>query len=218
MFRHTLKAILIAFLVTSTACTSTTVVNSRPQGARVYIDGAFIGEAPATHSDTVTATTKNLVKLELPGYKQTNGIIAADQWVTSKVVFSVICGAFTLIGLVGLLWSTEYRPSYEFTLAPDVGTVPNYAPAPGYGPPPTYQPAPVPGPPAYQPPPGQYQPPPQYQQQPPQYQPPQYQQAPQYPPNAPPPGYQPPPPAPGGNVSPPPPPPRLYDPDGLVRR
>jgi hypothetical protein len=205
LLRHGFKVVLVAFMVNTLSCTSTTVVNSRPQGARVYIDGAFIGEAPATHSDTVTASTKNMVRLEMPGYKETKGIIAADQWVTSRTALSIVCGLFTLVGLIGLLWSTEYRPSYEFTLTPEVGTIPTYQPAPGYGTsgygtpqPPQYQPAPVQPPPAYQPPPGQYQPPPgQYQQPPPQYQPA---------------------PGAGGYVPPPPPPPRAYDPDGLLGR
>ncbi len=212
MIRDGLKAFIIAFLGASMACTSTTVVNSRPQGARVFIDGAFVGEAPATHSETVTASTKNMVRLEMPGYKEAKGIIAADQWNGAKVAGSVVCGLLSLVGFIGLLWSTEYKPTYEFTMVPETGGMPgNYAPAPGYGPPTGYQPAP--SPPQYQPPqyqqpqypPQHYAPPPPPPGQPPQYQPPQ-----QY---APPPSQ----PQPGGYAPPPPPPPRVYDPDGLLK-
>jgi PEGA domain len=206
MIRDGLKAFLIALLTASMACTSTTVVNSRPQGARVFIDGAFVGEAPATHSETVTASTKNMVRLEMPGYKEAKGVIAADQWNGAKVAGSVVCGLLSLVGFIGLLWSTEYKPTYEFTLVPETGGLPgNYAPAPGYGPPTGYQPAP--SPPQYQQP--QY-PPPQYAPPPPPPSPQPYQQPPQYAP--------PPQPQPGGYVPPPPPPPRVYDPDGLLKR
>ncbi len=121
-------------------CTSSTIINSRPDRAMVSVDGQNLGEAPAQWSETVWAGTKNTVRLSLPGYRDANGIIAADQWSIGRVVISILCF------LPGLLWSTDYRPSYEFALQPDDNGYP--APPPGYYPPGYYQPpppAPAPG-------------------------------------------------------------------------
>lgn len=142
----------------ASACTSSTVISSRPTGANVYVDGMDIGPSPAQWSSTVWAGTKNNVRLTLPGYSDAQSIISADQWSVGRVVVSVLCF------LPGLLWSTDYRPSYEFALQPLQTYSPGYPP-PGYGyPPPGYAPQPgyAPPPPGYAPQPAQPPPPPVY--------------------------------------------------------
>ena len=198
-------ALLVAF---SSGCTSTTLINTRPTGARVEVDGRYIGDAPASYSETVTAWTRNQVRLTLAGYKQNIGFISADNWVGSKVAGSVILGltCLPLIGFIGLIWSTEYRPSYDFLLEPEVGTVPGYGvPVQGGG---GYQTAPMAPPqPSYQPQGGTFGPGPQ--------QPANQQMQPQ--PMGPQGGFErQPAPMPSSPTPPPPPPPlRKYDPDGL---
>ncbi|MDP3233746.1 MAG: PEGA domain-containing protein [Myxococcales bacterium] len=126
-------------------CTSSTIINSRPDRAMVTVDGQNLGEAPAQWSDTVWAGTKNSVRLSMPGYRDTNAIISADQWSVGRVIISILCF------LPGLLWSTDYRPSYEFALQPESGGYQapgSYPPPPGYyaPPPPGYAPQPAPPP------------------------------------------------------------------------
>jgi len=131
---------MFTFLIL-TNCTSSTIISSRPTGANVVVDGQNLGEAPAQWSDTVWAGTKNNVQLSLPGYIDSRSIIAADQWSIGRVVVSVLCF------FPGLLWSTDYRPSYEFALQPAAGwNQPSGQMPPGYYPPPI--------------PPGAYPPPP----------------------------------------------------------
>lgn len=196
----------LAALAFTSACTSTTLINTRPSGAHIEVDGRYIGESPASWSETVTATTRNHVNYSLAGYKPGVGSIAADQWTGSKVAGSVILGltCLPLIGFVGLIWSTDYKPSYEFLLEPDAGGVPGYGTpvAPGSQPMQPVQPNNSFGPaPAPQP----------------QYQPnatPNYQPQPMQPAPANPGSFGPP-----ANPTPPPPPPplRTFDPDGLRR-
>lgn len=134
---------IAAVMCTSVSCTSSTLISSRPTGASVNVDGIDIGDSPAQWSSTVWAGTKNHVRLSLPGYADVMSTIAADQWSVGRVVVSVLCF------LPGLLWSTDYRPSYEFTLQPTAGTIPV---SPGYAPPAGYQPPPSSyGPPPYSP-------------------------------------------------------------------
>lgn len=147
---------LSLLLTVFAGCTSTTTILSRPTGANVSVDGQNLGPAPALWSNTVWAGTKNHVRLSMQGYQDVNTTIAADQWSVGRVVASVLCF------LPGLLWSTDYRPEYEFALQPAGGYgVPGELP-PGYYPPPSssYPPPPPAGNPAYAPPPP---PPPGYQ-------------------------------------------------------
>ena len=125
------------FSVLASACTSSTIIASRPAGANVFVDGHDLGQAPAQWSETVWAGTKNTVRLSLPGYNDTNATIAADQWSVGRVIASVLCF------LPGLLWSTDYRPSYEFALQPAAGG--GWYQAPGQMPPGYYPPPPAPG-------------------------------------------------------------------------
>ncbi|MDX2013164.1 MAG: PEGA domain-containing protein [Myxococcaceae bacterium] len=134
-----MRAFVFAGLAVALAsgCTSSTIINSRPPGATVTVDGQNLGQAPAQWSETVWAGTKNTVRLSLPGYNDTNATIAADQWSVGRVIASVLCF------LPGLLWSTDYRPSYEFALQPAAGG--GWYQQPGQMPPGYYPPPPAPG-------------------------------------------------------------------------
>ncbi len=194
-----MRRLVAALLVASTGCTSSTLITSRPERARVAVDGQEVGETPAQWSQTVWAFTRNSVLLSKEGYQDGRFTMEANDWQTGRVVVSVVC-----CFLPGLLWSTDYKPTYLFTLQPN-------APWPGYGQPAEQQYPPQPGqPPQYQPQP-QYQPPQQgYPPLQPQYPPPPQQQ--EYQPiNVPPPPALPPPVRPGPEA------PR-YDPDGLLGR
>lgn len=131
--------LLLVLLLVLCACTSTTTINSRPTGAKVTVDGQYAGTTPTEWSQTVWANTKNHVRLQMPGYRELFTYISADDWQTGRVIASILCF------LPGLLWSTEYKPTYEFVLEPEGGTVPVPTYAPGQ-PPPGYQPQPPPPP------------------------------------------------------------------------
>ena len=51
-------ALLVVGLITLASCTSTTIINSVPQGAAVYIGQERVGTTPFTYSDTkIVAST-----------------------------------------------------------------------------------------------------------------------------------------------------------------
>jgi PEGA domain len=172
-------------------CVSTTTIQSRPQGARIFLDGAPVGNTPYALSDTKMVGSTTQIRLEYPGYQTFNGVIVRNEELD---VLALIGG---ILLLVPLLWVMGYQPNHVFDLQPLApGGYPGAA-AP-YGNPPgapeAYPPAPASGqgyPPApaqgYPPPPAQGYPPPPAQGYPPA-------PAQGYPP-APAQGYPPPPPA-----------------------
>jgi hypothetical protein len=150
------------------ACSSSTVIQSNPSGARLYLNGEPVGTTPYTMSDTKIVGSTTTVRLEYPGYEPTMGAVVRNE---EFDVGACIGGVFLL---VPFLWIMSYKPTHTFEMRP-MGAVPGYGAPPGY---PAPYGAPPPGQPGY-PPQGQYPPQPGY---PPQGQPP-----PGYPPPPPPP-------------------------------
>src|ERR1700704_5961761 len=56
-------------------CASETVIRSNPPGAKVFIDGAYVGQTPYTMSDTKIVGSTTGVRLEYPGFQPTSASI-----------------------------------------------------------------------------------------------------------------------------------------------
>ena len=79
-----MKSAVLLLLVFSasaslTSCSSTTVMNSKPQGAKLYMDGQFKGETPFPYSDTKIVGSTTTIKLTLPGYEPFDGILSRNE-------------------------------------------------------------------------------------------------------------------------------------------
>jgi hypothetical protein len=156
-------AAVVSLWAVITACTSSTLINSQPQGARLFLNGEPVGTTPFTMSDTRIVGSTTSVRLEYPGYDTVNGVISRNE---EFDVGACIGGVFLL---VPFLWIMGYKPVHTFELRPS-GGMPGMAPgvpasAWGAPPPPAYPPpaaAPPPAgypPPAGAPPPAGYPPP-----------------------------------------------------------
>lgn len=138
--RHSLPLRLAAAstLLAFASCASTTMIQSQPTGAKVYLNGEPVGVTPYAMTDTKIVGTTTMVRLEYPGYEPLNGVIARNEELD---VGACIGGFFVL---VPWLWIMRYKPVHVFELHP-AGAYPGGAyPPPGYppaGPPPGYPPA-----------------------------------------------------------------------------
>jgi hypothetical protein len=139
-------ATVAAIVLSLAACASTTIIQSVPSGARLYLNGEAAGSTPYTMTDTKIVGSSTTVRLELPGYEPTTGLITRNEEFDAG---ACIGGIFLL---VPFLWIEGYKPLHTFELR----LAGQYAPPPGYGAPPQY--APPPGY-AYPPQPGAAQPP-----------------------------------------------------------
>lgn len=165
-------------LVAFAGCASSTVLQSQPPGARVFLNNVPVGTTPYTMTDQNIVGTATQVRLEYPGYQPLNTYIVRNE---DLDVLPLIGG---LICLVPFLWVMRYNPTHVYALQPAGGGPPG-----GWGAPQGYPPSAE----GYPPPqPGVYQPPAQgYPQQPEQGYPPAQQPGPAgYP--TPPAGYPPP--------------------------
>lgn len=149
----------IACVITLAAfagCASSTVIQSQPPGARVFLNNVPVGTTPYTMTDANIVGTATQVRLEYPGY----------QPLTTYIVRSEELDALAFIGgfflLVPFLWMMKYSPSHFYQLQPEV---PGAAPG-GWGAPGGYPPGYPPPQGAYPPPQGAYPEQPQQPQQP----------------------------------------------------
>ena len=135
------------------ACSSETVIRSNPPGAKVFLDGSYVGTTPYTMSDTKIVGSTTSVRLEYPGYQPLDASIHRSE---EFDVVACIGGVFLL---VPFLWIMGYKADHTFELAPGGGGYPPPAGYPqqgGYPPPQGGYPPPQGG---YPPPQGGYPPP-----------------------------------------------------------
>jgi hypothetical protein len=107
------------------ACTSSTVIRSNPSGAKVFLDGMYVGTTPYTMSDTKIVGSTTSVRLEYPGMAPVVTTIKRSE---EFDVAACIGGVFLL---VPFLWIMGYRPDHMFDIAAQGQAYPGY-PQQGY--------------------------------------------------------------------------------------
>lgn len=105
-------SLLLAVSILFTSCVSTTMIQSNPKGAKVYINGEPVGLTPYTYSDTKIVGSITTVKLEKEGFEPLNTSFARDEEVD---VGAVVGGIFVL---VPFLWVMKYKRTHTYELTP----------------------------------------------------------------------------------------------------
>lgn len=102
-------AVLAAVSLTA-ACTSSTMIRSRPTGAKVYLNGAYAGETPYQMSDSKIVGSTTRVRLEHPGYEP------LDAWISRNEEVDGLALVGGLFFLIPFLWVMEYQPDHTYEL------------------------------------------------------------------------------------------------------
>jgi hypothetical protein len=129
------------------SCASSTIIMSQPPGAKLYLNGEPVGQTPYTMTDTKIVGSTTAVRLELPGFEPSTGVISRNE---EFDVGACIGGVFVLFPF---LWIMGYKANHTFEMRPlGAGAPGGYPPGspPGFPPPPA----------GYPPPPAGYPPPP----------------------------------------------------------
>lgn len=108
----TIKGAIIIFAFFFTGCASTTMIQSNPNGAKVYLNGEEVGMTPYTHRDTKIVGSTTAVRLEKDGYQTLNTSFSRNEEVD---VGAVIGGC---IVWVPFLWTMKYKPIHSYELVP----------------------------------------------------------------------------------------------------
>lgn len=114
MKKMTMKLIaaLLAILVLTASCSSSTMITSSPEGAKVYLNGELVGTTPYKHSDTKIVGSSSDIKLEKEGYEPFYTVLTRNE---KADVGAIIGGIFVL---VPFLWTMKYKPQHAYELRP----------------------------------------------------------------------------------------------------
>lgn len=105
-------AILLAVTVLFASCSSTTLIQSDPSGAKVYMNGEYKGVTPYSYSDTKIVASSTDVRLEKEGYETLHTVLSRDERVD---VGAIVGGVFFLFPF---LWTMKYNPTHTYELRP----------------------------------------------------------------------------------------------------
>jgi hypothetical protein len=127
---HRPLAFALATTMALGACSSSTMIRSNPSGARVFLDGEYVGTTPYEMTDTKIVGSATSVRIEYPGLQPMVSSIKR-----SEEFDAVAClgGVFLL---VPFLWVMGYKAdhSYELMGGQPYPAYPGYPPQ-GYPPP-----------------------------------------------------------------------------------
>lgn len=109
-------------------CASQTMIRSRPDGAKIYMDGAYKGTTPYQHEDTKIVAATTSIRLLKDGYQDLNVTLTRNE---ELHVGALIGGLFFFIPF---LWITGYHEDHVYDLmlasTQPAALTPTLAPAP----------------------------------------------------------------------------------------
>ncbi len=105
-------SLVLAGTILLSSCVSTTMIQSTPSGAKVYLNGESVGKTPYSHTDTKIVGSTTTVKLEKEGYEPLNTSFSRNEEVD---VGAIIGGLFVWIPF---LWTMKYKPIHTYELSP----------------------------------------------------------------------------------------------------
>lgn len=102
----------VILLVLFASCASTTMIESIPSGAKVFLDDNYVGETPYKMTDTEIIFTCTYVRLEKEGFETLHTDICRDEEVD---IGPVVGGCFLVFPW---LWAMKYYPNHTYELMP----------------------------------------------------------------------------------------------------
>ncbi len=105
-------SLILAGSILLASCSSTTLIQSNPTGAKVYVNDEPVGTTPYKYSDTKILGSKTDVRLEKEGYET----YYASFYRNEEVDVSAIIGG--LFVWVPFLWTMQYKPTHTYELTP----------------------------------------------------------------------------------------------------
>ena len=105
-----LATFFLATIILVSSCASSTMIRSKPSGAKVYLNGMYVGKTPYRMTDTKISGTCTEVQLTLGDATRDELICRNEQADVGAIVGGILF-------LVPFLWTMGYYPehTYEFS-------------------------------------------------------------------------------------------------------
>jgi uncharacterized protein YceK len=105
-------AVLLTMTSLIAGCSSTTVISSRPEGARLYVDGVYAGTTPYKYTDMKIVGSKTPLELKMNGYQTIDTHLSKSE---RPDIGAIVGGIFFTFPF---LWTLEYQPEHMYELEP----------------------------------------------------------------------------------------------------
>lgn len=86
------------------------MIQSKPSGAKLYLNGEYVGETPYSHRDTKIVGSTTTVQLKKEGYETFNGSFSRNE---EADIGAIIGGVFLLFPF---FWTMKYKPTHTYEL------------------------------------------------------------------------------------------------------
>ena len=103
-------SIVLSAGILFTSCASSTLIQSYPSGAKVYVDGQAVGITPYWHTDTKIVGSVTDVDLVKEGYEPLSTSFMRNERVDVGAIIGGLCI------WVPFLWTMQYNPTHNYEL------------------------------------------------------------------------------------------------------
>ena len=103
---------ILSTLILFSSCASSTIIDSTPSKATIYINGEKVGKTPYKHKDTKIVGSTNQVRLEKEGYRTYTTTFSKNE----EIAVGPLIGG--LFALVPYLWIMKYKSARIYDLIP----------------------------------------------------------------------------------------------------
>ncbi len=108
---QTVSVILAASILFS-SCASTTLIQSYPSDAKVYVNGEYAGRTPYWHTDYKILGSRTDIDIVKEGYEPVYTTLYRNE---QPDFGALLCGLYVW---VPFLWSLKYKPTHNYELIP----------------------------------------------------------------------------------------------------
>ena len=105
-------AVLLAATVLFASCSSATLIQTNPGGAKLYMNGEYMGVTPYSYSDTKIVGSTTDVRLEKERFETLHTTLSRNE---RADVGAIVGGLFFLFPF---LWTMKYNPTHTYELRP----------------------------------------------------------------------------------------------------
>jgi hypothetical protein len=106
-----ISILLACSMMLQSGCVSSTLIQSNPPGARVFLNAEPVGTTPYAHQDTKIVGSCTIVRIEKDGYEP----FITNMCRNEEADVGAIIGGFFL--LFPFLWTMKYKPTRTYELA-----------------------------------------------------------------------------------------------------
>lgn len=105
-------ALILAVTVLFGSCSSSTLIQSNPSGAKVYMNEEYMGVTPLSYSDTKIVGSTTSLRIEKEGFEPLYTYLTRNEEVDAGAIIG------GLLVWVPFLWTMKYKPVHNYELRP----------------------------------------------------------------------------------------------------